>query len=282
MRFNPITGEELSAPQKLDYTPVKFIHLPEVESHPYPSSSTTGAAHPPHTTVVLTVDSEGHLWTFPESHEAREYVHKYPYPIFYYLHDTDAGSVSGYAVQMWEEGSTYKPTENLVSFQIWKKKFSPAFTNTVQTVVEKKDGKISFMKVTEVVTTKPRTVDSEQIIEITHNKINTHGPARVVGDSAVLWKYLNPHSIVVATSQKGNKDTDSSITIYVIDVISGRLLTSQVQKYALPPFHMLSSDNYIVYDYWCAKTHTTQVTVMDFYYTTSGWDRHVSQTKTID
>eukprot|EP01127_Copromyxa_protea_P017808 TRINITY_DN5485_c0_g1_i3.p1 TRINITY_DN5485_c0_g1~~TRINITY_DN5485_c0_g1_i3.p1 ORF type:complete len:384 (+),score=81.90 TRINITY_DN5485_c0_g1_i3:1883-3034(+) len=187
------------------------------------------------------------------------------------------GQVSGYAVKMQGEKEV---VSELTSTLVWKKVFEPSseFLDTT-TISSKTDahGKTT----TTITTTQTKAAEvgvGEELITVTHNEINTHGPGRVLGDSSVLWKYLNPHTLVLGTTtssvaKKYNTEKDNTIHIYLIDVVTGHLLASQVQDHAYPPLHVLSSDNYVVYDYWSSKSHTTQVTVIDMYWTTSGWDR---------
>lgn len=261
---------------------MKFVHLPEVESHPYPSpAESKNVLHPPHTTVVITADIKGRLHTFPETSEAVQYVATYPHPIYFYLHDLSEGFISGYAIDMHEEASDIP--KKLSSTLLWKKVYAPAENaKRVITSIAKANGQTTT---TNVFTTENNGYSKlgEELLVVTHTKISTHGPGRVTSDNGVLWKYLNPHTLVVGTStrtfsgsQPDNSDKkDNNIYIYLIDIVTGRLLTSQVQKHAYPPLHVLSSDNYIIYDYWSAKAHATQVTVMDLYWNIPGWERYI-------
>ena len=49
---------------------------------------------------------------------------------------------------------------------------------------------------------------------------------RVLGDRSVLYKYLNPHLLVLAVAQP----TRSSITLFLIDNVSGQILYETKHK----------------------------------------------------
>lgn len=52
----------------------------------------------------------------------------------------------------------------------------------------------------------------------TEEKVASIG--RVLGDRSVLYKYLNPHLLVIAIANQAK----SSLTIYLLDNVSGRIL----------------------------------------------------------
>ncbi|KAJ1950051.1 hypothetical protein FBU59_000859 [Linderina macrospora] len=71
---------------------------------------------------------------------------------------------------------------------------------------------------------------------------------RVLGDRSVLYKYLNPHLLTLATQRTGG------IGIYFIDRVSGRLLHSAVhdqgQVSASKPFLALQTESRVIYQFW--------------------------------
>jgi hypothetical protein len=191
----------------------------------------------------------------------------------------DKGYVCGYSLQMQVEGGA--PVTEFSATMTWKKVFSPKkeFVETRTTNVERSTGRTRTTVTVTSTKVSGGAQTNEELLVVTQSKINTHGPGRVVGDSTVLWKYLNPNGLVLGTTTKGIEqedptESDNSLHIYLIDIVTGQVLTSQVQKYAHPPLNVLAADNYIIYNYWSAKTHTTQVTVMDLYWNTPGWERY--------
>ncbi|KAJ2088886.1 hypothetical protein IW138_003847 [Coemansia sp. RSA 986] len=72
---------------------------------------------------------------------------------------------------------------------------------------------------------------------------------RVLGDRSVLYKYINPHLITVATQR-----SEGGIGIYFIDRVSGRLLYSTVHTgarvTAAQPFLAIQTENRVIYQFW--------------------------------
>ncbi|KAJ2400235.1 hypothetical protein GGI23_002159, partial [Coemansia sp. RSA 2559] len=72
---------------------------------------------------------------------------------------------------------------------------------------------------------------------------------RVLGDRSVLYKYINPHLITVATQH-----SQGGIGVYFIDRVSGRLLYSTVHAgarvAASQPFLAIQTENRVVYQFW--------------------------------
>ncbi|KAI8325907.1 DUF1620-domain-containing protein [Martensiomyces pterosporus] len=73
---------------------------------------------------------------------------------------------------------------------------------------------------------------------------------RVLGDRTVLYKYLNPHLVTLAT-QRANA---GGIGIYLIDRVSGRLLYTTAHEKAVAtekqPFLALQTENRVIYQFW--------------------------------
>ncbi|KAG9296619.1 hypothetical protein G9A89_002890 [Geosiphon pyriformis] len=74
---------------------------------------------------------------------------------------------------------------------------------------------------------------------------------RVLGDRSVLYKYLNPHLISVATYTNTSQDI-STLNIYLIDVVKGSILyqTSHENVGTIYPVHIIQIENYILYHFW--------------------------------
>ena len=51
-----------------------------------------------------------------------------------------------------------------------------------------------------------------------------HAWVKVLGDRSSLWKYLNPNVITVSTSPSAAPPGLSSVTVHLIDTVTGRML----------------------------------------------------------
>lgn len=87
-----------------------------------------------------------------------------------------------------------------------------------------------------------------------------HSQGRVIYDRSVLYKYLNPNLVVVATYT-----ADNVFTIHLVDVVSGALIESIVHKRALGPFHIVHSENWLIYLYFNEKTRRNEVSTVEMY-----------------
>ena len=56
-----------------------------------------------------------------------------------------------------------------------------------------------------------------------------------------------------------------SITLYLLDGVTGQILHSANHKRATGPVNMVLSENWVVYSYWAAKMHRTEVTSVEMY-----------------
>ncbi|KAJ1827405.1 hypothetical protein LPJ56_001680 [Coemansia sp. RSA 2599] len=73
---------------------------------------------------------------------------------------------------------------------------------------------------------------------------------RVLGDRSVLYKYLNPHLVTLAT----RIGDSGGIAIYLVDRVSGSLLYSTAHENARvtskQPFLALQTENRVIYQFW--------------------------------
>uniref|UniRef100_A0A1B6DQ56 ER membrane protein complex subunit 1 n=1 Tax=Clastoptera arizonana TaxID=38151 RepID=A0A1B6DQ56_9HEMI len=125
---------------------------------------------------------------------------------------------------------SYSTNEKLISTPIWEVKLNQKITHVV--------GKNSIEKV--------------------------HSQGRVLGDRSVLYKYINPNLIAVAT-QIEDPIHKNVLSVYLIDAVSGSIIFSTVQKRATEPIHIVHSENWLVYSYFSDKTRRTEVATFELY-----------------
>ncbi|KAJ2884566.1 hypothetical protein IWW38_005414, partial [Coemansia aciculifera] len=72
---------------------------------------------------------------------------------------------------------------------------------------------------------------------------------RVLGDRSVLYKYINPHLVTLASCRDAG-----GIGIYFVDRVTGRLLYSTVHENARvgdkQPFLAMQTENRVIYQFW--------------------------------
>lgn len=94
-------------------------------------------------------------------------------------------------------------------------------------------------------------------------KINSVG--RPLADRSVIYKYLNPNLIFVMTGSKGQPDQSSSLTMYLIDGVTGKIVYYATHKKASGPVHAVHSENWIIYSYWNTKARRTEIASYELY-----------------
>ena len=105
-----------------------------------------------------------------------------------------------------------------------------------------------------------------EIIEVaTRNPVErVHSAGRVLADRSVLFKYMNPNLAVVVA-----RGTDSTakmfVNVYLLDLVTGRILYSASHKKVLPPFRVVHSENWAVYSFFNDKARRTELVSLELY-----------------
>ncbi|CAB4431410.1 unnamed protein product [Rhizophagus irregularis] len=93
--------------------------------------------------------------------------------------------------------------------------------------------------------------EGESIAAIAHRppieKIASLG--RVLGDRSVLYKYLNPHLVAIATL---STSTSTDLNIYLVDVVKGSILHHAIHENvgSSHPVRIAQIENSVVYHFW--------------------------------
>ena len=89
----------------------------------------------------------------------------------------------------------------------------------------------------------------------------THSQGNVLGDRAVLYKYVNPNLVAVLTFDPES----STLTIYMVDAVSGQVVHQSRITKVKPPFHSVHCENWLVYTYWNEKNRRTELGVIELF-----------------
>jgi len=87
---------------------------------------------------------------------------------------------------------------------------------------------------------------------------------QALGDGTVLYKYLNPNMQAIATLTPYDKRT-ATMSLYLIDVVKGRIMDKTVQEGVRGPVHLAQSENWLVCHYRNRKMKRHEVAVMQLY-----------------
>jgi hypothetical protein len=122
----------------------------------------------------------------------------------------------------------------------------------------------------------------------------THAAAESLGDDSLLLKYLNPHMLVVITAsgdrvaagaaregergltatgagaskagkKAGEKEAPKTITVHLIDSVSGDIVHRTTHSNAAGPISSVRSENWVFYSYWNTKARRVEMASMALY-----------------
>ncbi|KAK7083530.1 DUF1620 superfamily [Halocaridina rubra] len=91
-----------------------------------------------------------------------------------------------------------------------------------------------------------------------------HSPGRVLADRSVLYKYVNPNLAVVIT-QGYDHITKNTMTLYLVDTVTGAVIESVSHKKVSGPIHIVHSENWVVYTLFNDKFRRFEVTSLELY-----------------
>jgi len=135
----------------------------------------------------------------------------------------------------------------------------------------------------------PRDFEKISDIAAPDSDSPVHSAVSGMGDGrAPRRKYLNPNLIAVATVRSGSpsgakwmkspsssssstssgphsRDSSSSVVLYLIDAVSGKIIHRISQKNAHGPVHLVASENMIVAHYFNTKANSFEVTCVELY-----------------
>lgn len=91
-----------------------------------------------------------------------------------------------------------------------------------------------------------------------------HSQGRVLSDRSVLYKYVNPNLLAIATLSPDPLHKNV-LSIYLIDGITGLVIYSVNHKRAKGPIKLVHSENWIVYSYMNEKFRRNEIASVELY-----------------
>ncbi|CAA0830353.1 catalytics [Striga hermonthica] len=188
----------------------------------------------------LLLDSNGHVHLYPRSAEALGIFQRELGNIYWYSAETDKNLLRGHGVRK-------------------------------QCVLEVSD---EFCYDSRVLWTIVLPSESETIIATATRSSNevVHTQAKVTADQEVMYKYTSKNVLFLATITPkavgpiGSVTPDeSSVVVYVIDTITGRILHRMTHHGSQGPVHAVFSENWVVYHYFNLRAHRYEMSVIEIY-----------------
>ncbi|CAL4117664.1 unnamed protein product [Meganyctiphanes norvegica] len=91
-----------------------------------------------------------------------------------------------------------------------------------------------------------------------------HSPGRVLADRSVLYKYVNPN-LVVVTTQGYDHINKNTLTVHLVDTVTGTVIESVSHKRVSGPVHIVHSENWVVYTCFNEKYRRSEVTSLELF-----------------
>ncbi|KAF2896776.1 hypothetical protein ILUMI_09394 [Ignelater luminosus] len=91
-----------------------------------------------------------------------------------------------------------------------------------------------------------------------------HSQGRVLADRSVLYKYVNPNLLAIATI-KDDSIHKHVLNIYLVDGVTGLIVYSTVHKRADKPVHLVHSENWLVYSYYNERFRRIELGAIELY-----------------
>ena len=91
-----------------------------------------------------------------------------------------------------------------------------------------------------------------------------HSQGRVMADRSVLFKYINPN-LGFVMSEMQDSSGKKILSVYLVDLVTGRVVFSANHKRVSPPYHAVHSENWVVYTYYNEKVRRTEVGSLELF-----------------
>lgn len=91
-----------------------------------------------------------------------------------------------------------------------------------------------------------------------------HSQGRVLADRSVLYKYVNPNLIALATLSEDPLHKHV-LSVYLVDGITGLVIHSANHKRAKGPVHLVHSENWVVYSYFSERFRRVEIASIELY-----------------
>lgn len=176
--------------------------------------------------ILTLLDSNDVLHVYPDSAAAAAAIVAYTKPIFLYTIDEVNGALRGYKVAT-------AGTDSVMAKEMWAVNFDPEI-ETIAAVATK------------------------------HPKAKVNSVGETLGDRNVIYKYLNPNILALATTTPYNRGS-TNMTIYLIDTVKGSTLAKVYQTGVFGAVHLTQSANWIVYHYRSRRSKRNEIGILELF-----------------
>ena len=91
-----------------------------------------------------------------------------------------------------------------------------------------------------------------------------HSQGRVMADRSVLFKYVNPN-LALALAEGTDSLGKTFINVYLVDLVTGRVVFSASHKRVNGPYRIVHSENWAVYTYFNEKSRRGEIASLELF-----------------
>ncbi|XP_049962865.1 ER membrane protein complex subunit 1 isoform X2 [Schistocerca serialis cubense] len=175
--------------------------------------------------ALLLFDEKEKLHSYPDT--GKQVAAQIAHTTFLFTAEPNTGTLTGYSLG-------FSTAEGLVATAVWEVKLCIDSPQKVIAVVGKNPGE------------------------------RVHSQGRVLADRSVLYKYINPNLVAVAT-QGFDPVQKYILNIYLVDAVSGAVVFSASHKRAREPVYVVHSENWVLYSYFSEKSRRTEIVTLELY-----------------
>ncbi|KAG0503463.1 hypothetical protein HPP92_003535 [Vanilla planifolia] len=115
---------------------------------------------------------------------------------------------------------------------------------------------------------------SEKLATIASRKMNevVHTQAKVIADQDVMYKFISKNLLFVSTVAPKAAEgiglvtpDEAWVVVYLIDIVTGRVLHRVTHQGAQGPVTAVVSENWVVYHYFNLRAHRYEMSVIEIY-----------------
>ncbi|KAL7057175.1 hypothetical protein AAHC03_019459 [Spirometra sp. Aus1] len=88
---------------------------------------------------------------------------------------------------------------------------------------------------------------------------------RVLGDRNVLYKYVNPNLLAVMTLGESALEKVDIVSLYLIDVVVGKVIHSVVHRRCNHPVSLVVSENWVLYSMYNQRSLRSEFTILELF-----------------
>ena len=175
--------------------------------------------------ILSILDTEGGLHIFPETATAHAALEQHTQPMYMFTIDEVAGRLQGYKTVVADGAATARP--------MWHMQFNAE-------------------------------VESIAAVASRHAKAKVNSVGETLGDRSVIYKYLNPNMLALATISPYARGS-ANMTIYLIDTIKGAIITRATHTGVFGAVHLTQSANWVVYHYRNRKAKRNEIGILELF-----------------